>query len=228
MRIRVRTAVIMWLIGAAGLFLYPPMQGVAQVYSVGPGSRVSIELGTPLSEFAFDAQTARWRWTMSDHHGSGWPPYTYGVHEARLLAQIGLWTAFVAAGAFVGGRVARWPGPAGTTLRWAALLAAGFASANVGLALLLADPDLVKFGRLAGNGKWGRAAELAWDDLFCWGYGFVLPYAAVVWGMAALVGYLRRQDGGAPRDWTKHGSLDWAKGTQQWPREHWLGGPAKR
>jgi hypothetical protein len=223
MRIRVRTAVIVWLIGAAGLFLYPPVQGIAHTVPAGePGESTGPDL-------VFDAHLTLWRWDLPDYR-AGWRQrsYAFRVYDARLLAQIGLWAAVVAAGAVVGGRAAQWPGPAGTTVRWAALLAAGFASANVGLALLLADPDLVKLGRRIGNGEWGRAAYLAWDGLFCWGYGFVLPYAVLVWGLAALVGYLRRPDGGAPREWMKHGSLGWAKGTQQWPREHWLGGPAKR
>jgi hypothetical protein len=217
MRIRVRTVLVVGLIGAAGLFLYPPVQGVAHTVPMDPDGAGPGESTEP--DVVFDARLTLWRWHVPDYR-AGWRQrsYTFRVHEARLLAQLGLWAVFVAAGAFVGGRVARWPGPAGVSVRWAALLAAGFASANVGLALLLAHPDLASMGQLAADGEWGRAVEVAWDDLFRWGYGFVLPYAALGWGLGALLGYLRRSEAG--RDWAKEGAPSWAKGARQWPRGH--------
>jgi hypothetical protein len=219
MKIRLRTAVIVWLIGAVGLFLYPPIQGIAHTDPVDPDVVGPGELTQPEPDVVFDAREAVWRWKVP-HLRASWArtSCTFRVYEARLLAQLGLWTVMVAALAVVGGRAARWPGPTGTAIRWAALVAAGFASANVGLAVLLGHPILESLGRLVADGQVGPAAELTWDNLFRWGYGFMLPYAILAWGLGALPGYLRRSEAG--RDWAKEGSPSWAKGARQWPRGH--------
>src|SRR4051812_9355437 len=65
MGIRFRTAPIVWLIGAVGLFLYPPIQGIAHTVPVDLEYAVPGEPTHPGPDRVFDAGMTMWRWDVA-------------------------------------------------------------------------------------------------------------------------------------------------------------------
>src|SRR5262245_38168420 len=218
---RLRRAFAVWLIGIAALLVYPPMQLVQRIMPFEVGEEydkyfIPPPLDPVTGERVWDARTAAWVWADPGFWWTRGSPPFYRPHGTRLLAEIALWTAVVWAVGVVGYRAAAWPAPRLSWIRWMAMMVSGFAAANLGLALALGSLDLQDIWRAVDKGRLRLAAVMCWDDLACWGYGFLLPYAIGVWGIAALIAWRLRPRPTAEKPQFSP-TIAWVGGVKPWP-----------
>jgi hypothetical protein len=232
---RLQFVIAVGMIGAIVIWLFPPFQRVERrcVLVEGPPEEKVVSLHWVETDEVVDSSASvnRWRWDPPAERWDGshyrLNSIRYEVHSGRLVAQLGIWAAIVYLAIVLGRRNGRRPQPPiHTASQLIAMMVSGFAVGKAELSLAVDAMEKDEISRRLQSSDSRLLIEYAWKE------SDLILAAVVFWATNFLLGLavvLAKRSTRAKQEWraAEGRNLDWVRAVQPWPREHWLGGPAR-